>query len=200
MPRIKIETDLKKAIVNMAEREKDKILLRLLAKEPLLVDRLRFQLLEGGETMEDRRGDVKAEITDVLARGHVYDYAPGYALMVLRALSGDINRHVSATRDKFGEVELQLYMLNTCLDRFGNRLDQFYSRKVRTFSDYVTKRGIKIFKLMAKLHPDLWMEFDDDLRTLGKNIQRSAYLSAAATEHGLSVAALLRAEVPEEYW
>ncbi len=47
MPRQKLPDELKAAISKMPDKEKDKLLFRLIAKEEALVNRLTFELLEG---------------------------------------------------------------------------------------------------------------------------------------------------------
>ena len=46
MARVKLTDDLKKAISGLSHKEKDKLLFRLIAKEPILAEQLVFKLLE----------------------------------------------------------------------------------------------------------------------------------------------------------
>ncbi len=51
-----LEPDLKQAIVRMPGVEKDKLLLRLIAKDATLSEKLQFELVERGQTIDERRG------------------------------------------------------------------------------------------------------------------------------------------------
>jgi len=55
----KIEKELQQAIVAMPQKEKDKLLLRLIGKDDILIQQLTFTLVEESLTMESRRDDTK---------------------------------------------------------------------------------------------------------------------------------------------
>ena len=109
-----LDPDLKKAIVRMPGVEKDKLLLRLIAKDAVLTERLQFELVEEGKTIDERRSLIR-EFIDRTARLHAD--TPGWLMMDMRTVSGYISRHLKVTKDKYGEVELMLYMLNTFYDK-----------------------------------------------------------------------------------
>ena len=108
-----ISKDLKEAIVMMPQKEKDKTLLRLIAKDEILMLRLEFELLELGETLQSRRDEIRTRILKIAKMKHD---TPGWMMMDMRSLSGDIGQHVKITKDKYGDIELNLFMLNTFFD------------------------------------------------------------------------------------
>ena len=55
----KLEKDLQLAILSMPQKDKDKLLLRLVAKDAILVQQLQFTLVEEGTTVEFRRDEVR---------------------------------------------------------------------------------------------------------------------------------------------
>ena len=71
----------------MPDKEKDKLLLRLIPSNSGLVDRLEFELLEYGETQQERREELAGEIVDQLKIAHQSFYPPPYALKDLRTFS-----------------------------------------------------------------------------------------------------------------
>src|SRR5262245_50911823 len=107
----KLDDQLKSAITGMPQKEKDKLLLRLVAKDHKLVERLIFELLEGGNTRDERAADLRKSIERRLPWPDQPDNTPGWLLMDLRSLSGDISAHVNATKDKPGEVILSIFMI-----------------------------------------------------------------------------------------
>lgn len=158
-----VSPELKKAIQKLKPAEKDKLIFRLLPKNPDLIRRLEFELLEDGESMERRREELSDKIRDLLDQK---PYSPGYLMMDMRDLSGEITRHVKTTKDKYGEVSLNLLML---LETFEKHQDFIRKnlRKAGTFLEYVLKRAITVVEKAQKLHPDLHVEFEDELnRTL----------------------------------
>ncbi len=188
--------ELKKAISDLSHAEKDKLLFRLLPKEPALVEKLNFELLDDGENEEERRSDLAKAIRAHLRAGVPHFYSPGYLLLDLRALSGDITRHVKTTKDKYGEVELTFLLLNEGIGPLRKQLAAATPGKARTLNDYVVKRTLKLFTLLEKLHPDYLIDFEDDMRKLGKNIGSIPSMMKTAIYSGLDVNYLLRAELP----
>ena len=197
MPRVKLTKEFKKAIAQMPSNEKDKLLFRLLAKEPALVEKLTFQLLEDGESAEDRRDEIKQMIEEHLEKYQTYFYTPGYLQMELRALSGEINRHVKTTKDKYGEVALNLFMLNKVMELYNEKVMKFDSQKSRTFNEYVVKRTLKIYALLKKLHEDYIADFKEDLQQLGRDIGRNDTMMRIAIHNMLDVNWLLKGILPD---
>ena len=165
-----IEPDLKKAIVRMPAGEKDKLLLRLVAKDVVLTERLQFELVEEGRTIDERRGLIR-DFIDRTARLHAD--TPGWLMMDMRTVSGYITRHIKVTKDKYGEVELMLYMLNTFYDHNAHLL-QKYNSKSDSAAEYIAKRSDMILKKVAKLDPDYFIEFNEGINKLLGWIHRTA--------------------------
>ena len=61
----KIPKELEKAILSLAAKEKDKMLLKLIAKNDLLVQQLQYQLLENESFLEERRDEIRKSIVRV---------------------------------------------------------------------------------------------------------------------------------------
>jgi hypothetical protein len=178
---IKIDDTLKKAICGMPVAEKDKILLRLVAKDNLLVKRLQFELLEKGETTDERQGDVQRTIERILlgAQNHAY-MTPGYLMMELRSCNGMITEHVKITKDKLGEVTLTIFMLRRALEIYAPMLEEAPARRFDTLAPYVAKRIAGMLVKAEKLHEDLHLEFRRDLNTLLELVYALPPLAASA--------------------
>ena len=157
-----LDPDLKKAIVHMPGVEKDKLLLRLIAKDATLTEKLQFDLVERGQTVGDRRESIRAFIRRTAA---LNADTPGWLMMDMRTVSGYISRHLKVTKDKYGEVELMLYMLNTFYDHNARLLQKYNSRSDKC-AEYIAKRTDQVLKKAAKLDPDYYVEFADDINKL----------------------------------
>lgn len=165
----------------MSEKEKDKLLLRLIPSNSGLVDRLEFELLEFGETQQDRREELAGEIIEKIALVHQTYYPPSSALRDLRNLSAAINRHVFATKDKFGEISLNLLLMNHTLEAASPRLFAGSTHKAEMLRKYIVRRCLKILKLLPKLHEDLRFDLHADFEALGERFllhQQVAYTAA----------------------
>jgi hypothetical protein len=164
---MKLPDDLKRAILEMPEKEKDKLLLRLIAKNNTLIKQLHFQLIEESGSIEERREDIKSLINESADRYPSYYYSPGYLMMAMRDLSGTINTHITTTKDKSGEAELQLLLLNALIEKNLSQLIAAHKNSRYTFDDYIVKRAKKIVTLISKMHEDYLIEYSDDLQKLG---------------------------------
>jgi hypothetical protein len=191
--------EFKEALSHLPSKEKDKLILRLLKKDLLLANRLLFELVNT-DSIEERREKVEANLLYRIKRdaenGH---YTIGYLNWDVREFSGIISEHVSITKDKFGEAHLNLIMLNEVLE--VNRAFILNSKppaKRRKFSVAVIARAFKILLIIRKLDADFLIEFEDDLKKLGKLITDNKFLFSEAIKNGLDVNWLIRTEIPED--
>ncbi|MFN8355587.1 MAG: hypothetical protein U0Y10_14110 [Spirosomataceae bacterium] len=165
-----LSKELKEAILSMPSSEKDKLLLRLIGKHNDLQQQLEFQLLEFGETMELRRRAVMKSIDKM----YQYDEGTaGWLLMAIRTENAEITTHVKITKDKYGEIELTLYLLNQLFEKWLVYIEK-YSSKNDTLAQYVAKRTEFIVKKLEKLHPDLQFDFVRDVNRLLERVHQYA--------------------------
>ncbi len=193
MARTKLPDELKQAISLLSNKEKDKLLFRLIAKDAALVEKLTFELLEDKDSKDDRREEIYQMIDKGFERYRFY--SPGYLLLTLRSVSGDINRHVKTTKDKYGEIQLNLLMLNKSLGLFGEKIRKAPPRKQLTFNTYVVKRAVKLVGLLRKLHEDYLLDFREDVSQLGYYIEQHPRMHPFAETVGLDIEMLKRGEV-----
>ncbi len=181
----KLDEQLKLAIARMPVGEKDKLLLRLVAKDEKLVRKLVFELLEGGETRDERAAALRDEIEKDLAKQSKDYFTPGYLLLFLRHWNARINEHVLATKDKSGEVSLVLFMLAEAFRRYNGMLVSFPEKRSDTFAPYVVKRTATILGRAKKLHEDYFIEFRRDAQELLEHIWAFRPTAVLAKEQGL---------------
>ena len=198
MARAKLIPELKAAISDLTEKEKDKLIFRLLPKDQKLVHKLEYQLLEYSDTQEERRGDVRAKIMEAMERYPSYYYSPGYLLLTLRELSGKITYHKDITSDKVGEIELNYLMLTEGLGRNISSLRRSGYFSMKSLNEYVVKRVLKLQKLTAKLHEDYILEFEESMISMGELLSEIPSMSNFIREHDLYVDSLLEGRLPDE--
>jgi len=158
-----IEKELKKEILQLPQGEKDKLLLRLVAKDGDLVERLRFVLIEEESTTEERRLAVQESIA-ATATGN-YSNPDGWLLKAMRSLSSAITHHVKITKDKYGDIELSLYLLNAFFDAQGQHF-RHLGRQNERICAYVAKKAESILKKLNKLNPDYYIEFEENVNRM----------------------------------
>ncbi|WP_187261568.1 hypothetical protein [Pontibacter beigongshangensis] len=171
-----ITPELKKAVSALPHAEKDKLLFRLLKLNPDLVERLQFELVEQGDSLQQRRDEVEKYI-DVMVRQQ--PYSPGYLMMDLRSANAEITRHVKYTKDKEGEIQLTLHMLRHCLELHTDFIVANLYR-ADTLQTYLVKRLQVVLQKLGKLHEDLYVEYEADVNyVLGKLHEKIAPRLAA---------------------
>lgn len=198
MPRAKLIPELKAAISDLTEKEKDKLIFRLLPKDQKLVHKLEYQLLEYSDTQEERRADVRAIVMEAMERYPSYYYSPGYLLLTLRELSGKITYHKDITSDKFGEIELNYLMLTEGLGRNISSLRRSGYFSMKSLNEYVVKRVLKLQKLTTKLHEDYILEFEESMIQMGELLSEIQSMGNFIKEHDLDIDSLIEGRLPDE--
>lgn len=181
----KLDEQLKAAILRMPVKEKDKLLVRLVMKDQKLIRRLVFELLEGGETREERAAELRELMTQKLSPIGAEHLTPGILLLELRFWNARITEHVQATKDKPGDVILTTYLLAETFRRHMVMLRSFSERRHVTFAPYVVRRTAMLLKKAALLHEDYFIEFRKDLNEILYTLHNSRPTAALAQQAGL---------------
>ncbi len=161
---IKLTDQLKWAIVTMPNEEKDKLLLRLISKDDMLVKKLHHQLLEDDNDTDEQREAILADIKSILDSDK-YRFTPGELMMSMRVFNGNIGRHVKITKDKIGEITLTISLVNIAFGKHKTMLHQ-NQKRASTFAEYVAKKAVFVLQKLAKIHEDLQMEYEKDVNTM----------------------------------
>ncbi len=166
MPRTRLSDEQKVMVRELAPRDKDKLLLRLIAKDDLLLEQLTYEHIEHASTLELRQDELREYYREQLAAGK--GGRPNALMKRIRSASGYLTRHVRVTKDRFSEVAMLVDMLHYALDqnlaamrkRYPNPADWYRLAK------YIAQRIGPLTRKADKLHPDLWLEFEDQLNDL----------------------------------
>ncbi len=194
---MKFTKEFKEAISNLPEKEKDRLLFRLLKKDLNLVNRLTFELIDES-SVDDHRKIMEQRVLERTKEITNYFYSPGYLMMNMRYLSGEITEHSKITKDYFGEAYLNLLMLVEILKNGNKNIEKAGTVKNRKLGVYIVTRAFKIMILIKKLHSDLFIEFEENLSELGMLIGKNPILMQTAIYHGLDVNWLITGEIPDD--
>jgi hypothetical protein len=151
----------------LTPEQKDKLLLKLFRKDPMLVEKLAFEFFEDKSDLKQRVDKLRSLINQNITPDRLPWNTPGELMMLMRTMNGRITEHVKVTKDKYGEVELTLFLLNIAFQRFLPMLNEKRQRSEK-FSEYVLKRTEIMCKNLNKLHEDNYLDFKDDLTKLMK--------------------------------
>lgn len=191
------DKEFKIALQNLSESEKDKLILRLLKRDPDLANRLYFELVDT-ETVEQKRQKISALVSEKVRVASEHFHSVGVLMMRVREISGYINEHVKITKDKQGEITLNLQMLIKVLTL--NRIAINASKPANSykFLIYIIARVYKILILIKGLDEDYLLEFRDDLERLGNLISSYDLLMRLCVHNGLDVNWLTHCEIPDD--
>ncbi|REC62650.1 deoxyuridine 5'-triphosphate nucleotidohydrolase [Chryseobacterium pennae] len=187
--------EFKAALSAFTGTEKDKLIFRLLRKDKLLSKKLYFELIDP-ETTDDKRNAKEADVEEKIILASKYIGNAKYFLTIIRKLSAEITEHVKITTDKFGEVSLNLLMIDKVLD-YNNDLSRQRFDNVYKLYLYIINKLFKSLILIKKLDEDYWMEFDELLRSIYQKILENNYLQKLCINNGLDLNWFESDNIPE---
>jgi len=190
------DIEFKKALQELPEKEKDKLIFRLLRRDMDLAEKLHFELVDT-DSIEDKRRNMETIISNDIKRFSENFHSLDYIAIEMRRISGKISHHVKITKDQFGEISLNLQMLNEVIEQNTFSLSHSKPQKLAKFYNYVIVRAFKILLLINSLHEDFKEDFKEDLKKLGANISSNKMLLKTANYNSLDLNWILEAEIPE---
>jgi len=164
--------DLRKALFNLPQKEKDQLLARLVGQDAVLTEQLSFRLLEGPDALEDRRQHLRTQIDDPVRGFH---QTPNDLLVIVRQLQNRIGYHARITDDAFGEVELTLRLLSRIFEHQPALVSRLHG-PTQPLLQHLARRTHEALRQTAKLHADYHLE----LAATVNQVLTQLYQSAAA--------------------
>ena len=189
--------EFKQALSEFSSKEKDKLIFRLLKKDKLLSKKLYFELIEE-ETTDDKRNTMEEIISERITEISKYVANQKYFLVLVRKLSGEITEHVKVTTDKFGDVFLNLFLVNTILEH-NDKLSRQRFDAVYKLYIYLINKIIKALIQIQKLDEDYWLEFDEILTDIDFQLHENLYLEKLCINNGLDFNWLKCENIPDHF-
>ncbi|WP_027381340.1 hypothetical protein [Chryseobacterium daeguense] len=189
--------EFKAALSAFSSIEKDRLIFRLLKKDKLLSKKLYFELIDP-ETTDNKRDAMEEIVQEKVLLASKYISNQKYFLGIIRKISAEITEHVKITTDKYGEVSLNLLLINKILeynrDLSRQRFDNVYKLYI-----YIINKTVKALSLIKKLDADYWIEFDEQLESLEEKIHQNNYLSKLFINNGIDFNWLTSDKIPENF-
>lgn len=167
--------ELKAEILSLSPKEKDKLLLRLVAKDKVLTERLHFLLLEDEGSLSDRVATIKEEI-EYTNKGLTIAKD---VLLNLRKLIKLINHFLKVTKANFEEVELRIFLLNNTPTSVHSSFRN-YKNYEQVFAVFFVKSVLATLRKFEKLHEDLQFDLREDLNNLLNKVHSKSMVSIAS--------------------
>ena len=159
--------ELKIEILALPPKEKDKLLLRLVAKDKVLTEHLHFMLLEDESHLRDRVSNIKEQILTTME--HLKEQKNLNAKEVLtnlRKLAKIVNHNFRVTKTNFEDVELRIFLFNNTIMQFKSGIFSSYKNYEQLFTTYFIKSTLVTLRKFDKLHDDLQFDLRDELNKL----------------------------------
>ena len=194
---MEIDKEFKEALSHMPAKEKDKLILKLLRKDYILAERLYFELVSG-KSVEDKRKELEIDILKKVQNMCAHFYSPGYLMMDIRYLSGDITEHVKITKDKYGEIELNLLLVAEVLKLTNERIVNINFSNAYTFCMYLVKKMFNLIVLIKHFDEDYQADFHQQLEKIRGLFSENDHLMQISINNGLDVNWLISADIPDD--
>ena len=162
--------NLKIAITDLPIKEKDKLLLRLIAKDKVLTEHLHFKLLEDESDLDYRKENIKNDIEGQLAE--LKKLNAKEALAKVRKMITLVNHFYKVTKDSIGEVELKIFVLSVIPVEYKKSFFGYRDFGILFSSFYIKTTQVTINKY-KKLHEDLQFDLAENLNQLLSKIYSS---------------------------
>ncbi|WP_435525788.1 hypothetical protein [Chryseobacterium indoltheticum] len=107
--------EFKAALSQLSSVEKDRLIFRLLRKDEILSKKLYFELIDE-ETVDQKRDAMEELIKEKVEYASKYISNQKYFVVLIRKISAQITEHVKVTTDKFGDISLNLLLINEILE------------------------------------------------------------------------------------
>lgn len=194
---MQIDIEFKKELSLLPDKEKDKLVLRLLRRDKKLAKRLHYELI-GAFTKEDLQNDFFENVNEAFEEIKSYRFAPIHLSRSLRKLSSEIASYLFTTKDKHGQVWLNLYLLNKSFEFFSGEIDSHIgTEKGRKLAVYMINKTINTLAIIKKLDPDLYIDFDKELTSLGESFERNEGIAQMCNYHGFNISWLFDRNIPD---
>lgn len=173
--RLSEHKELKVEILALPPKEKDKLLLRLVAKDKVLTEHLHFLLLEDEESLNARVAILKEEIIDT-----VKSHSTAKEVLVdLRKSIKQINHFLKVTKANFEDVDLRIFLLNHTETEFKWKAFSSLKNYEHLFSIFFVKSTLTTLKKFEKLHEDLQFDLREDLNKLLNKVYHKSMATIA---------------------
>jgi len=175
--------EFKAALSQLSNIEKDRLIFRLLKKDKILSKKLYFELIDE-ETTDQKRDQMEEIVKEKVEYAAKYISNQKYFVVLIRKISAEITEHVKVTTDKFGDVSLNLFLINQILE-YNDKLSRQRFNDIYKLYLYIINKIVKALALTKKLDEDYWMEIDELLSTVYEKVTNNIYLEKLFINNGI---------------
>lgn len=189
--------EFKAALSQLSNIEKDRLIFRLLKKDKILSKKLYFELIDE-ETADQKRDQMEEIVKEKVEYAAKYISNQKYFVVLIRKISAEITEHVKVTTDKFGDVSLNLFLINQILE-YNDKLSRQRFNDIYKLYLYIINKIVKALALTKKLDEDYWMEIDQLLSTVYEKVTNNIYLEKLFINNGIDFNWFNAERIPDHF-
>ena len=189
--------EFKAALSQLSSVEKDRLIFRLLRKDEILSKKLYFELIDE-ETVDQKRDAMEELIKEKVEYASKYISNQKYFIVLIRKISAQITEHIKVTTDKFGDISLNLLLINEILES-NEKLSRQRFNDVYKLYLYIINKIVKALALTKKLDEDYWMEIDEYLSVAHEKITTNIYLEKLFINNGIDFNWFNTDKIPDHF-
>ncbi|MFC7348068.1 deoxyuridine 5'-triphosphate nucleotidohydrolase [Chryseobacterium zhengzhouense] len=189
--------EFKTALSQLSSIEKDRLIFRLLKKDKILSKKLYFELIDE-ETTDQKRDQMEEIVKEKVEYAAKYISNQKYFIVLIRKISAEITEHVKVTTDKFGDVSLNLFLINQILE-YNDKLSRQRFNDIYKLYLYIINKIVKALALTKKLDEDYWMEIDQLLSTVYEKVTNNIYLEKLFINNGVDFNWFNTERIPDHF-
>jgi len=197
---MKLDDEFKEALSRLSEKEKDKLIFRLIKHDLKLANRLRFELLQE-YTVEESKDRIRSLVDKAMERlldTELKFYSSMDLLWRIKDFISQINEHEATTKDKYGEIELTLFLLNKALKVYVQKELSQQSLYDNRMEQYVINKCMRTLLLIQKMDRDFWLDFNEDLMGIRTAFAQTHKLMKLSIYNGFDVNWFNLGDLPED--
>jgi len=164
------DKDFKLAIHAMSTIQKDKLILRLLRKDPILTRQLHFELVDT-ESADEKLEKAMVELQTQMKANQYNINDSKQLIRFLRYLSRDINLHAKVYKSKWAEVRLNCSLLLEMLIVHRQKLISMDHWEDFNLFLYIIQKLYRLLMQIDSIDPDYYVEIRDDMEQIGQSLQ-----------------------------
>lgn len=189
--------EFKTALSQLSSVEKDRLIFRLLKKDEILSKKLYFELIDE-ETTDHKRDQMEEIVKEKVDFAAKYISNQKYFVVLIRKISAEITEHVKVTTDKFGDVYLNLVLINKILES-NHKLSYLRFDNVYKLYLYIINKIVKALSLTKKLDEDYHLELNGILKDIEFQIHENTYLDKLFINNGIDFNWLTIEKIPDHF-
>lgn len=158
--------DFKTALQLLAPTQKDKLILRLLRRDPILSQQLYFEWVDT-ETKDQKLEKALESLKSAIRNGSFTHNQSKLITRTFRGFSKEINLHAKIYKNKWAEVRLNTCLIHNMLSQHHNEMMQMDSWEHFSLFLYIIQKCYRLLMQIDGVDRDYYLEIQNEMEGIG---------------------------------